>query len=153
MVSNSALLCLRSTHRNSTQIIVPFCCWSVGGAVSSILDTGEQSILAQLQTHLGNAIARFGQEGFTPNQAAALAENPNLGAAFRGSQIDTFFKESVSADANLSHLQITPRFKFGPDIFDPVNNVWYDVTTPAQWLSHALKYTPGFGHGVPLFTY
>lgn len=79
--------------------------------------------MAQLQTHLGNAIARLGQEGFTPNQAAALAENPNLGAAFRGgSQIDTFFKESVSADdANLSHLQITPRFKFGPDIFDPVN--------------------------------
>lgn len=109
------------------------------------------SIEAQLQTHLDNAIARFGQEGFTPNQAAALVEKPNLEAAFRGTQIDTFFKESVSADANLSHLQITPRFRFGPDVFDPANNVWYDVTTPAQWQNHVLKYTPGFGQGAPLF--
>jgi hypothetical protein len=109
------------------------------------------SIEAQLQTHLDNAVARFDQEGFTPNQAAALVENPNLGAAYRGSQIDTFFKESVSADANLQNLQITPRFKFGPDVFDPANNVWYDVTTPAQWQNHVLKYTPGFGQGVPLF--
>ncbi len=109
------------------------------------------SIEAQLQTHLDNAVARFDQEGFTPNQAAALVKNPNLGAAYRGSQIDTFFKESVSADANLQNLQITPRFKFGPDVFDPANNVWYDVTTPAQWGNHVLKYTPGFGQGVPLF--
>lgn len=109
------------------------------------------SIEAQLQTHLDNAIARFAQEGFTPNQAAALVKNPNLEAAFRGTQIDTFFKESVSADANLSNLQITPRIRFGPDVFDPANKVWYDVTTPAQWQSHVLKYNPGFGQGVPLF--
>jgi hypothetical protein len=80
-----------------------------------------------------------------------LAKNPAWEAAFRGERIDTFFKQAVLGDPNLRHLRVTPRFKFGPDVFDPVRNVWYDVTTPAQWQGHLLKYEEIFGQGVPLF--
>ena len=108
------------------------------------------SVDTRLGAHLDSAVARLETEGLTPAQAARVAENPNLKAAFEGERIDTFFKEAVRADPNLQHLQVTPRFRFGPDVFDPAANVWYDVTTPAQWQNHVLKYQPGFGQGVPL---
>jgi len=110
------------------------------------------SVDARLAEHVDTAIAKFEAEGFTAKQAAALAENPGLEAAFRGDRIDTFFKEAVQADSELQHLEITPRFKFGPDVFDPAANKWWDVTTPAQWDRHVIKYESGFGQGSPLFT-
>jgi hypothetical protein len=72
-------------------------------------------------------------------------------AAHRGERIDSFAKETIGKDENLQHLVITPRFGFGPDIYDPINKVWYDITTPGQWASHVRKYTREFGQGTPLF--
>jgi hypothetical protein len=108
---------------------------------------GETAILGE---HLESAVTRFGSEGFTANQAARLAENPNLEAAFRGERIDTFFKQSVADDQRLNHLEITPRFQFGPDVFNPATNTWWDVTTQGQWGAHVGKYSGQFGAGVPL---
>ncbi len=70
---------------------------------------------------------------------------------FTGERIDTFFKESVAADPLLGNLQTTPRFQFGPDVYDPAAGTWWDVTTPGQWGMHVRKYTPMFGQGSPLF--
>jgi large repetitive protein len=110
-----------------------------------------EAVTGQLQLKLDFAFERFGQQGFTKAQQAALLTNPGLEAAFTGERIDTFFKESVQADLNLKQLLVTSRFQFGPDIYDSVNNVWYDVTTPDEWLAHLTKYTQGFGFGIPLF--
>jgi RHS repeat-associated protein len=106
---------------------------------------------ALLAEHLENAVARFDVEGYTARQMASLEGNPGLAAAHRGTQIDTFFKESVSLDSRLSHLDLTGRYKFGPDVFDPAAQRWWDVTTPAQWDAHVQKYSL-FGDGTPLFT-
>lgn len=100
---------------------------------------------------MDNAIARFNAEGFTEAQAEALVKNPELEAAFRGDRIDAFFKETVGQDPALQHLELTPRFKFGPDVFDPATQRWWDVTTPAQWEAHTQKYWL-FGDGTPLLT-
>ena len=102
-----------------------------------------------LEEHVGTAVARFEAEGFTQAQEAALQNNPNLEAAFRGSRIDQFFKEAVSADERLSHLQITNRFRLGPDVYHSAN-VWWDVTTSPQWAAHVAKYASTFGQGIPL---
>jgi len=108
-------------------------------------------VTAQLSQHLDSAIEMFNTEGFTANQAAALEENPGLAAAFRGTQIDTYFKQFVTDDPELQDLVVTPRFKFGPDVFNPETQQWWDVTTPAQWSKHVDKYSL-FGDGTPLFT-
>ena len=97
------------------------------------------AIESQLQSHLEDAIQRFNQEGFTDAQMSRLATNPTLEAAFQGERIDTFFKEAVSADPNLQLLQTTPRFQFGPDVYDAANSRWWDVTTPGQWGAHVAK--------------
>ena len=110
-----------------------------------------ESDAALLQGHLDNAIARFNVEGYTDAQAEALINNPQLADAFRGSQIDSFFKESVLNDPALSHLEVTPQFQFGPDVFNPSTQEWWDVTTPGQWEAHTQKYWL-FGNGSPLFT-
>jgi hypothetical protein len=96
-------------------------------------------------------MAQFGTEGYTSAQEHALINNPGLAAAFRGSQIDSFFKELVLDDPALSHLQVTPRFQFGPDVFNPETQEWWDVTTPDQWDAHLSK-CGMFGNGTPLFT-
>jgi len=106
---------------------------------------------AVLGEHVLGALARFESEGFTARQAARLSVNPRLEAAYRGERVDTFFKEAVRLDPRLSHLQITSRFKFGPDVYDPATRVWWDVTTPGEWAGHVKKYTPSFGGGRPLF--
>jgi RHS repeat-associated protein len=116
-----------------------------------IAEKEAPTVLAQLQAHVDSAIARFNAEGFTERQAAALESNPNLEAAFTGERIDTFFKESVLSDPDLSYLQVTPRFAFGPDVFDPVSNTWWDVTTEGQWAAHEAKYNDFFGLGTGLF--
>jgi hypothetical protein len=87
----------------------------------------------------------------TPAQQRALINNPELEAAYRGDRIDTFFKGAVDAHPDLQHLEITPRYKFGPDVFDPETQRWWDVTTPTQWDAHVQKYWL-FGEGTPLFT-
>jgi len=93
--------------------------------------------------------SRFEAEGFTEAQEAALQTKPNLEAAFRGSRIDQFFKEAVTADERLSHLQVTQRFRFGPDVYHSAN-VWWDVTRSSQWAAHVAKYAQTFGQGIPL---
>jgi RHS repeat-associated protein len=103
-----------------------------------------------LTEHMNSAVARFAERGFTPAQTARIATNPNMEAAFRGERIDTFFKQAVENDPTLQHLSITPRFQFGPDVFDPNTATWWDVTTPAQWGAHVEKYSGQFGTGIPL---
>jgi hypothetical protein len=53
-------------------------------------------------------------------------------------------------DPSLKNLVVTPRGKFGPDVFDPYNATWWDVTTRSGWPSH-LRYWM-FGEGTGLFT-
>ncbi len=111
---------------------------------------GTRGVTALLAEHLETAVARFEAEGFTAKQAARIAENPELEAAFRGDRIDAFFKDAVRADPQLGHLNVTPRFTFGPDVVSPGGGVWWDVTTFGQWGKHVQMYTPKFGQGVPL---
>jgi hypothetical protein len=94
--------------------------------------------------------ARLAKMPYCLNQTLRLAENPGLQAAFRGERIDTFFKEAVRHDARLGHLQVTPRFSFGPDVFNPATRTWWDVTTAGRWESHIGKYTEQFGTGIKL---
>jgi hypothetical protein len=110
------------------------------------------TVRSRLAQHLEGAKADFASRGFTNNQLTRIGTNPELEAAFRGERIDTFFKQRVLNGTWLDSqgIQVTPRFKFGPGVYDPVNKVWYDVTTPGQWPLHVDKYTPGFGQGVPL---
>jgi hypothetical protein len=103
-----------------------------------------------LLRHLDEALMLLDRNGLTVAQKASLKNNPWLESMHRGERIDTFVKELVANDKSLRHLTITPRFKFGPDFHDPVNNRWYDVTTIGQWKSHEGRYTLGFGQGIPL---
>jgi hypothetical protein len=109
------------------------------------------STLESLLKHLQDAVARYGREGLTKNQKRSLGANPRLEAPHKGERIDTFAKKSIAADESLRHLIITPRFQFGPDFYDPINKVWYDITTIGQWAGHEQKYAPNFGEGIPLF--
>jgi len=93
----------------------------------------------------------FEKTGFTAKQERAIAKDPNLKAAFRGDRIDKFFKEAVRDDPMLRHLEVTPRGKFGPDVFDPETQKWWDVTTSKQWDKHTEKYWL-FGDGTALLT-
>ena len=80
-----------------------------------------------------------------------VAKSPNLEAAMVGGQLDKFFKEEVLASGLGDSIQVTPRYKFGPDVFDTNTGKWWDVTTPGQWAGHVRKYAPGYGTGSPLF--
>ena len=97
-----------------------------------------------------NAIERFEQQSFTQRQVKALATKPWLYALFKGERIDTFFKSFVKEDPRLSHLNITPRFKFGPDVYNAESHVWWDVTTKGQWNAHLVKYSKRYGPGTIL---
>jgi RHS repeat-associated protein len=114
------------------------------------IDAAE-SDTALLQAHVDNAVTRLQAEGLTPGQKLALVDNPNLQSAFEGERIDYFFRQSVAEDPALSHLELTPRGQFGPDVFNPETQQWWDATTPGQWDAHAQKYWL-FGDGTPLFT-
>ena len=104
-----------------------------------------------LKKHLADAIDKLAKNGLTRRQSARVATNPELESAFRGERIDTFFKVFVGADTRLNHLNLTPRFKFGPDIYDPVKKIWYDVTREGQWQDHLNRYERLFGEGIGLF--
>jgi hypothetical protein len=91
------------------------------------------------------------QDGLTANQNKSLNYHPGFEAAHKGERIDTFAKETIAKDDSLGHLKITPRFQFGPDIYDPANKGWYDITTRQQWNGHVKKYTERFGQGIPLY--
>jgi hypothetical protein len=101
-----------------------------GDLAPSGMGAGPESaaidVTARLTQHLNDAIDTFNAQGFTDAQADALINNPGLEAAFRGSQIDSIFKGSVAADPDLTYLELTPRFKFGPDVFDPETQQWWD---------------------------
>jgi hypothetical protein len=109
------------------------------------------STVERLLVHVDNARIRLNQDGLTPNQLKSLEFKPGLEAAHKGERIDTFAKETVAKDEYLAHLKITPRFRYGPDFYDAVNNVWYDTTTIKQWPRHQKKYSDEFGQGIPLF--
>jgi hypothetical protein len=116
-------------------------------------DSGENtpSDLARLRQHLDAALGLFAENGLTPRQQKRLETNPELKAAFRGERIHTHFADCVGRDKSLRHLRLIPRFVYGPDVFDPVKGVWYDVTTPKDWPTHVNKYQNKFGTGTSLF--
>jgi RHS repeat-associated protein len=106
----------------------------------------------RLMGAMDDAIAQWNATGPTMSQADALINNPGLAGAIRGTQIDTFFKNNVLTDPTLGgDLVVTPRGQFGPDVFSPKTQQWWDVTTPPQWNAHANQYWL-FGNGTPLFT-
>jgi hypothetical protein len=116
------------------------------GPTAQTVSTTRDGLLG----HLGDAQARLKEVGLTNAQKASLKYNPWLEPMHRGERIDTFVKQTVAEDPSLKHLRIAPRFKFGPDFYDPVNNVWYDVTTIGQWKNHEGRYTLESGRGIPL---
>jgi len=131
------------THRGSV---------TCGYESASGYSQAAESDTALLQGHLDNAVARFNSVpggAFTDAQADALVNNPQLASAFRGERIDAFFRESVGNDSALDHLELTPRGQFGPDVFNPETQQWWDATTPGQWDAHVQKYWL-FGNGTPL---
>jgi hypothetical protein len=121
----------------------------IEGRVAAEAARSESAILSGIKRQ---AIARYASEGLTDAQEAALINNPGLRGAFRGDRIDAIFKELVETDPRLQHLVVTPRAKFGPDVFNPMSHQWWDVTTPADWAKHVRKYTDFFGEGSPLYT-
>ncbi|MDC8100429.1 DUF4280 domain-containing protein [Chryseobacterium rhizosphaerae] len=72
---------------------------------------------------------------------------------YKGTQIDTRFKQLVENDPNLSHLETTGRGKFGPDVYDPKNKKYWDLTTEKDWEkgTHQKKYDEDFGEGNGVF--
>ena len=106
--------------------------------------------------YLAKALDEVAREGLTPAQLEALDENPGLECAFRGERLDTAFKQLVQTDIeeglspSLKNLMMTPRFTFGPDVFNPYTGQWWDVTTSAQWAAHDAQYSSAFGFGNPL---
>ena len=90
-------------------------------------------IIRGLAGCLSRAILRFNAEGLTAPQLAAVAKNPNLEAALVGSQVHTFFNQEALAAGLPDYIQVTGRFKFGPDVYDPTTGRWWDVTTSGQW--------------------
>jgi len=110
-------------------------CYETGGMRRTHL-RGHANILKRLLVHVDNAHVRVDQNGLTKNQLESIKLNPRLEAPHKGERIDTFAKETVAEDEYLAHLKITPRFQYGPDFYDPINNVWYDITTLKQWLRH-----------------
>lgn len=103
-------------------------------------------ITNQLQNIARRAAKEFESTGFTPRQLKAIARRPGLEPAYKGSQIDTIFKRIVGDE--MPGLEVTPRFKRGPDVIDPETGRWWDLTTPGQWPNHVKKYGPD---GTPIY--
>ncbi len=87
------------------------------------------SVHERLQAHVDAASALLERKGLTDGQLRALRKKPGFAAAYKGDRIDTFAKKTIAGDGSLKHLKTTPRFRFGPDIYDPMNRLWWDITT------------------------
>ncbi len=74
---------------------------------------------------------------------------------YMGTQVDTIFKKKVEADEMLkgAGVKTTPRGKPGPDVFDPDNKRYWDLTTETDWNkgTHQTKYDPDYGSGTGIF--
>jgi RHS repeat-associated protein len=102
----------------------------------------------RLGGHLAYAMENY---ALSEKQTLAIGLQPNSANRYIGTQIDELFKLRVGGDPWLKPiLSTTPRFKFGPDAYNKTFNLWWDVTTKAQWNAHTKKYTVGFGEGIPL---
>jgi hypothetical protein len=99
----------------------------------------------RLRIHVDQAIERYRVEGLTPGQEAALSDRPQLQAAFRGSRIDQFAKDSIMQDAELAEVITAPDFVAEPDILDSVLPDWFDMTTRAEWAAHLRRYAARYG--------
>jgi RHS repeat-associated protein len=120
------------------------------GPVVKDLALGDET--TRLQMHMRMAVEDFNEIGYTPRQAAALLKHPHLAGAFRGHQVDRFFKIRFGQDDYMPNLRLTLPGRFGPDIYDPRGFRWWDVTTPGDWAPHVPRYGPSFGTGTPLLT-
>jgi len=127
---------------------------TAAGAGGSARAGADDATTAVLKSHVDDAVAKYesGAIGMSRAQAQAAAKNPGLEAAFRGSVIDDAAKATISADPALMHLSVTPRFRFGPDVFDDNAKLWWDMTTEGQWQRHLAKYENLYGTGIRLPT-
>jgi hypothetical protein len=94
----------------------------------------------RLNLHVQQAIERFATEGVTPRQFEALQSNPKLAAAFRGSRIDQFAKDSVMLDPELADVITAPDFFNEPDFLSASMPTWFDATTKQAWAAHLETY-------------
>jgi len=120
------------------------------GADVTALGFESPSTTTLLQGHVDAAVEQAAATVLTPAQAAAVANNPNLEAAYTGNNIDAIAKANVANDPLLGNINVTGRFQFGPDFLSPNTGQWWDVTTQGPWASHVAKYTSGFGTGTLL---
>ncbi len=99
----------------------------------------------RLEMHVDQAVERYRTQGLTSGQETALRDNPQLQAAFRGSRIDQFAKDTIIQDAELAEVITAPDFFNEPDILDSVLPDWFDMTTRAQWIAHLHTYAERYG--------
>jgi RHS repeat-associated protein len=119
-------------------------------ATQTAVAEAAPSVEAILQEHVETAIVTFSRKGLTPLQRLAVKLRPRMEPAFRGERIDFFFRQSLMTETRLPPtIEMTPRFRKGPDLFDATNKVWWDLTTPEAWPSHVTRYQQ-WGRGVPL---
>ncbi len=72
---------------------------------------------------------------------------------YMGTQVDTAFERLVEQDESLSHLTITPRGVFGPDVYKTTSQEYWDLTTKTDWGHgiHQARYDKLFGNGTGIF--
>jgi hypothetical protein len=99
----------------------------------------------RLELHVQQAIERFAGAGLTVPQLLALRKNPQLAAAFRGSRIDEFAKESVQLDPELADVLTASGFIYGPDFLSGSLPDWFDATTKKSWAQHLKDYAKKYG--------
>jgi hypothetical protein len=132
-------------------------------ALESLVDAAGRPVADRLggtlAEYLASAVEDFDSSAisFTRGQARALAratgtpKEARLFALFRGERVDNAVMSSLrravetGGDSRLpTDLYITPRGRFGPDVFDPSTNSWYDFTTVRSWPSHFQRYEEWF---------
>jgi hypothetical protein len=105
----------------------------------------ETQQLQSLADKATQTVDSMGQGAYSPKQLRAIAKDPGLEPAFRGTTIDKEFKTLIGNDPELSHLQTARPFQKMPDVINLQTGQWWDLTTPSQWQSHLRKYTPIYG--------
>jgi RHS repeat-associated protein len=111
------------------------------------LSVGE--ITSTIAGHLQSVLDDIATNGvrYSARQVNAIAKNPNLEAAYRGTYIDKQLKAAVEADPTLAaRLWITGTGEYGPDFVDVATGTWIDLTTPRQFDRHLDRYSD-FGNG------